>query len=379
MSVAPALLETLQARSAGLSPGTVWSTDRLSEEPDQPGGDTTESGPAGVLMVTLSRAGDFLAWFRRDRPTARQWATDPSKPIQVGPRGERLTPRGSGAVFRAVVRGQSLPWTPTDRATAQELWRTLTGLVLRHEAELTALNEQLRVANSDLDSFAHVAAHDLKEPLRGIFNAATFIIEDAAADLDSTTVRRMLTMRRLAGRIDDLLDSLLHFARLGRGGLHRIRVPLDRVLDSALDVAGERLAEAHVRVIRRDLPEVYADEHRLYEVLVNLLVNAAKYAADQGDRTVEVLVDTLRTPAGGTPQQTVVVRDNGIGIPADQQGEVFELFRRLHGQDERGGGTGVGLAIVKRIVERHGGELWLESEPGCGTSFCFTLGQDGGD
>ena len=101
--------------------------------------------------------------------------------------------------------------------------------------------------------------------------------------------------------------------------------------------------------------------------------------ADQGDRTVEVLVDTLRAPAGGTPQQTVVVRDNGIGIPADHQGEVFELFRRLHGQDERGGGTGVGLAIVKRIVERHGGELWLESEPGCGSSFYFTLGHEGGD
>ncbi|MFF3791266.1 ATP-binding protein [Streptomyces sp. NPDC001981] len=379
MRVPPALLETLQARAAGLSPGTVWSTDRLSEEPDRPDGDMTESGPAGILMVTLSRSGDFLAWFRRDRPHARQWATDPSEPVQVGPRGERLTPRGSGAVFRAVVRGRSLPWTPTDRATAQELWRTLTGLVLRHEAELTALTEQLRVTNSDLDSFAHAAAHDLKEPLRGIFNAATFVIEDAAADLDATTVRRMLTMRRLAGRMDDLLDSLLHFARLGRGGLHRIRVPLDRVLDSALEVAGERLAEAHVRVVRGDLPEVYADEHRLYEVLVNLLVNAAKYAADQGDRTVEILVDTLRTPAGGTPQQTVVVRDNGIGIPADHQGEVFELFRRLHGQDERGGGTGVGLAIVKRIVERHGGELWLESEPGCGSSFYFTLGHEGGD
>ncbi|WP_405664269.1 ATP-binding protein [Streptomyces sp. NBC_01166] len=377
MSVPPALLEALRERAAGPAPGTLWSTDRLAEEPDLPE-DAVEDGPAGVLMVTLSRSGDFLAWFRRARPTARQWATDPSRPVQVGPRGERLTPRGSGAVFRAVVHGQCLPWTPTDRATAQELWRTLTGVVLRHEAELAALNEQLRITNSDLDSFAHVAAHDLKEPLRGISNAAAFVLEDAAAELDATTVRRLHTMRRLAGRMDDLLDSLLHFARLGRGGLHRTRVPLDRVLDSALDVAGERLAEAHVRVVRHDLPEVYADENRLYEVLVNLLVNASKYAADQGDRTVEVLVDTLCPPSGGPPRQTVVVRDNGIGIPPDRQDEVFELFRRLHGQGERGGGTGVGLAIVKRIVERHGGELWLDSEPGRGSTFFFTLGQEGG-
>ncbi|WP_203187127.1 ATP-binding protein [Streptomyces pratensis] len=377
MSVPPALLEALQTRATGPAPGTVWSTDRLSEESgDQD--DLVEDGPAGALMVTLSRSGDYLAWFRKARPTARRWAADPSRPVQVGPRGERLTPRGSGAVFRAVVHGQCLPWTPTDRATAQELWRTLTGLVLRHEAELAALNEELRITNSDLDSFAHVAAHDLKEPLRGISNAATFVIEDAAAELDATTVRRMHTVRRLAGRMDDLLDSLLHFARLGRGGLHRTKVPLDRVLDSALDVAGERLAEAHVRVVRHDLPEVYADESRLYEVLVNLLVNAAKYAADQGDRTVEVLVDTLRPPSGGPPQQTVVVRDNGIGIPPGQQHQVFELFRRLHGQGERGGGTGVGLAIVRRIVERHGGELWLDSEPARGTTFFFTLGQEGG-
>ncbi|WP_329318411.1 MULTISPECIES: ATP-binding protein [unclassified Streptomyces] len=378
MSVAPALLEALQVRAAELSPGTVWSTDRVSEEPDRPGGDVT-SGPAGVLMVTLSRSGDFLAWFRRERPVVRQWAADPSRPVQAGPRGERLTPRGSGAVFQALVRGQSLPWTSADRAAAQEFWRTLTGLVLRNEAELTALNERLRVANSDLDSFAHAAAHDLKEPLRGISNAVTFAIEDAAADLDAGTLRRMHTMRRLAVRMDDLLDSLLYFSRLGRGGLQRILVPLDRVLDSALEVAGERLAEARVRVVRTDLPEVRADEHRLHEILVNLLVNAAKYAADEGDRTVEVFVDTLRTPTGGRPQQTIVVRDNGIGIPADHQGEVFELFRRLHGPDERGGGTGVGLAIVKRIVERHGGELWVDSEPGRGTSFCFTLGQADGD
>ncbi|MBW5252145.1 GAF domain-containing protein [Streptomyces sp. P01-B04] len=377
MSVPPALLEALRVRAAGPAPGTVWSTDRLSEEPDAPD-DLAEDGPAGVLMVTLSGSGDYLAWFREARPTARQWATDPSRPVQVGPRGERLTPRGSGAVFRAVVHGQCLPWTPTDRATAHELWRTLTGVVLRHEAELAALNERLRISNSDLDSFAHVVAHDLKEPLRGISNAATFVIEDAGAELDATTVRRMHTMRRLAGRMDDLLDSLLHFARLGRGGLHRTRVPLDRVLDSALDVAGERLAEAHVRVVRHDLPEVYADEARLYEVLVNLLVNAAKYASDRDDRAVEVLVAMLRPPAGGPPQQTVVVRDNGIGIPPDQQREVFELFRRLHGQGERGGGTGVGLAIVRRIVERHGGELWLDSAPGRGTAFFFTLGQEGG-
>ncbi len=107
----------------------------------------------------------------------RQWAADPSAPVRVGPRGERLTPRGSGAVFRAVVRGRSLPWTVGDRVAARELWRLLTALVLRHAEVLDAVNEELRMRNVDLDSFAHAAAHDLKEPLRGISNAATFAME----------------------------------------------------------------------------------------------------------------------------------------------------------------------------------------------------------
>ncbi|KPC71237.1 histidine kinase, partial [Streptomyces sp. NRRL WC-3753] len=161
-----------------------------------------------------------------------------------GPRGERLTPRGSGAVFRSVTRGRSLPWQAREEHTAVELWRLLTGMVLRHADELSALNEELRVINADLDSFAHAAAHDLKEPLRGISHAAEFLAEDAGAGLDATSVRRLGTMRRLAGRMDDLLNSLLHYSRMGRGGLRRTRVELDRALDDALEVAGPRLADA---------------------------------------------------------------------------------------------------------------------------------------
>ncbi|MER6969043.1 ATP-binding protein, partial [Streptomyces halstedii] len=295
-----------------------------------------------------------------------------------GPRGERLTPRGSGAVFRSVMRGRSLPWTAQDQSAALEMWRLLTGLVLRHAHELGRLNDELRMINVDLDSFAHAAAHDLKEPLRGISNAATFTLEDAADGLDATSVRRLETMQRLAGRMDELLNSLLHYARLGRGGVQRTDVPLDDVVDAALEVAGPRLADEHVTVLRpATLGRVRADPNRLYEILVNLLVNAAKYAADRPDRTVEIAVATVPTQDGPGREQAVLVRDNGIGIPPGRQSEVFDLFRRLHGPAEYGGGTGVGLAVVKRIVERHGGRIWLESEPGQGASFYFTLGDPG--
>ncbi|MFJ3539309.1 ATP-binding protein [Streptomyces sp. NPDC090109] len=425
---APGLLRTLETRARGLTPGEPWCTDRLAEEDgpeggaeDGPGGGTEaadggpDGGPAGVLMVPLSGAGEYIAWRRPERPMPRQWAADPSLPVRVGPHGERLTPRGSGAVFRATVRGRSLPWTVRDRAVAKELWRLLTGLVLRHAEVLDAINDELRMRNVDLDSFAHAAAHDLKEPLRGISNAATFAMEDAGEELDEVTLRRLRTMQRLAGRMDELLNSLLHYARLGRAGLRVREVELAVALDAALEVAGPRLAEQGVAVVRGTLPRVWADPDRLDEILVNLLVNAAKYARRDGERRVEVTVERRPvppagngpgTPAGGDPQArgadgdapgtptgdasgtptgeapgtpagpqpVVVVRDNGIGIPADRRDEVFDLFRRLHGPSEHGGGTGVGLALVKRIVERHGGRIWLEAVPGGGTAFYFTLG-----
>ncbi|QRV35896.1 GAF domain-containing protein [Streptomyces californicus] len=426
----PGLLAQL-AREAPV--GEVWSTDRLPEALGLETEEAEEQGiPAGLLFLPFNRDGDLLAWWRHEQPAPREWAADPARPVRTGPGGERLTPRGSAAVYRATVRGRSMPWTPAQRVVAAELWREVSGLLSRQVVALEARNTELSRTNEDLDSFAHAAAHDLKEPLRGISNAAAFIVEDAGAVLDATSLRRLTTVRRLAERMDGLLDSLLHFSRLGQVGLEREALSVDEVLDDALEVAGGRLAERGVTLVRpAALPRLRADRERLREVLENLLVNAAKYAADEGTGERRVWIEAVRVPApeaedgtgegvaaGGTGAgagtdgaegsgagtdggagstvgttgddggagtvTALVVRDNGIGIPAAQQADVLQLFRRLHRRDERGGGSGVGLAVVKRIVERHGGRLWLESpaaapDPDCGggpgTAVWFTLGE----
>ncbi|MEU1793390.1 ATP-binding protein [Streptomyces californicus] len=401
----PGLLAQL-AREAPV--GEVWSTDRLPEALGLETEEAEEQGiPAGLLFLPFNRDGDLLAWWRHEQPAPREWAADPARPVRTGPGGERLTPRGSAAVYRATVRGRSMPWTPAQRVVAAELWREVSGLLSRQVVALEARNTELSRTNEDLDSFAHAAAHDLKEPLRGISNAAAFIVEDAGAVLDATSLRRLTTVRRLAERMDGLLDSLLHFSRLGQVGLEREALSVDEVLDDALEVAGGRLAERGVTLVRpAALPRLRADRERLREVLENLLVNAAKYAADEGTGERRVWIEAVRVPeaeaedgTGGGAGSTVgttggdadagtvtalVVRDNGIGIPAAQQADVLQLFRRLHRRDERGGGSGVGLAVVKRIVERHGGRLWLESpaaapDPDCGggpgTAVWFTLGE----
>ncbi|PVC90705.1 histidine kinase [Streptomyces sp. CS090A] len=379
----PAALPGLLERLAGAGPvGEVWSSDRVPEVLGLDAAEAEAQGvPAGLLFLPFNRAGDLLAWWRREQPAPREWAADPARPVRTGPGGERLTPRGSAAVHRATVRGRSTPWSPAQRVVAGELWREMSGLLSRQMAELEARNTELARTNEDLDSFAHAAAHDLKEPLRGISNAAAFIVEDAGAVLDDTSLRRLTTVRRLAERMDGLLDSLLHFSRLGQVGLEREELSLDEVVDDALLVAGGRLAEQGVTVVRpAPLPRVRADRERLREVLENLFVNAAKYAADEGAGERQVWVEAVPVvePSGGEAV-AVVVRDNGIGIPPGQQEDVLQLFRRLHRREERGGGSGVGLAVVKRIVERHGGRLWLESPVaapggGPGTAVWFTLG-----
>ncbi|MEV4876003.1 ATP-binding protein [Streptomyces cyaneofuscatus] len=390
----PAALPGLLERLADAGPvGEVWSSDRVPEVLGLDAAEAEAQGvPAGLLFLPFNRDGDLLAWWRREQPAPREWAADPARPVRTGPGGERLTPRGSAAVHRATVRGRSAPWSPAQRIVAGELWREISGLLSRQMAELEARNTELARTNEDLDSFAHAAAHDLKEPLRGISNAAAFIVEDAGAVLDATSLRRLTTVRRLAERMDGLLDSLLHFSRLGQVGLEREELSLDDVVDDALLVAGDRLAEQGVTVVRpAPLPRVRADRERLREVLENLFVNAAKYAADEGaagERRVWVEAVPVAEPGDGDgrPVTAVVVRDNGIGIPPGRHEDVLQLFRRLHRREERGGGSGVGLAVVKRIVERHGGRLWLESPVaapdggrvadggGPGTAVWFTLG-----
>ena len=365
---APATVEALLAALPPLPAGELWHSDRLAE--DLPELAAAADTPGGALVLPLSGSGDCVVWLRHERTASRRWATDPDAPVVLGPHGERLTPRGSTAVFLASVRGRSRAWSAGDLVMAVELGRSIMEVALAHVRELATLSVELSRSNVDLDSFAHAAAHDLKEPLRGIANQATFIVEDAGDAMDPATTRRLESIQRLATRMDELLSALLYYSRLGRTDLRRERLGLREATLRALEVAGPRLEETGVEVV---LPEpgvtVLADPVLFDEVLVNLLVNAAKYSAPDGDRRVEV---------GAAPGAALMVRDNGIGMPPHLREQAFQLFRRLHGRPGPEG-SGAGLAIVRRIVERHGGQVWAEDSPGGGTTLLATFPEDGRD
>jgi len=225
----------------------------------------------------------------------------------------------------------------------------------------------LKRSNSDLDDFAYIASHDLKEPLRGLHNYASILQEDYGASLDDDGKRYLERMQRLVERLTSLIDSLLAYSRLGSSALPVASVALDQVLDEVAKDVHTFLEERGVELVRATpLPVVICNALRVGEVFQNLITNAAKYN-DKPEKRVEIGCNaTEKIPV-------FYVRDNGIGIAPQHQDSVFRIFKRLHEQNKFGGGTGAGLTIAKKIVERHGGRIWLDSKLGEGTTFYFTL------
>ncbi len=349
----------------------VFATDSLSAH--FPEAAAFKDRCAGLLALRFSKANDdFLLWFRPEIIETVNWAGDPHKPVDISDDGQRLLPRTSFALWKETVRLKSSPWSDVELEAAKELRAALLELVLSRAEELGRLYADLERSHAELDSFAYVASHDLKEPLRGIHNYADILREDYADKLDEEGNAKLATMSRLSQRMNDLLDSLLEYSRLGQAKFAKTEVDLNGVVSEALDLLQFRIRTEAVTIrIPRLLPIIKGDQMRLVEVFTNLISNAIKYN-DKAAKEVEI---GFEEPAL-TGQPVLFVRDNGIGIREKHYDEIFQIFRRLHARDEFGGGSGAGLTITQKIIDRQGGRIWVKSNTGQGTTFYFTLGQD---
>ena len=363
-------------------PGEVVAIDRAAT--DLPG--LALAPFAGVAALPLSSIQrNYVLWFRREWRHEVRWGGEPAKAVRRrSDGGLRLAPRASFAEWVESVEQRSRPWTPAQLAAVEQLRSLLARHISRTAEHLARLNAELSRSNAELDAFAYVAAHDLKEPLRGLANYATFLAEDYSDVLGEEGMRQLSMMTQLTGRMTGLLASLLNYARVGRGELNREVTPLSVLVDEVREFVRDRVASAGATVAVVSDADVDADVDLVEQVLMNLISNAVKYNSTGAPR-VEVGVTTLsrtgpggaavrRSPLTDTDTQVVFVRDNGIGIAADRHEDIFRVFRRLHGPGEFGGGEGAGLTIARRIVERHGGTMWVESAPGEGATFSFTLG-----
>ena len=249
-------------------------------------------------------------------------------------------------------------------------------ITLRKEAEdaLAGYTRALEQSNKELDDFAYIASHDLKEPLRGIHNHSRFLLEDNEDKLDKDSVGRLNRLTSLSQRMERLVSDLLYFSRLGRQDLAVHATDLNAVvrdIEATLDVfLGERSA---CIVIPEPLPTIICDKTRVAELFRNLITNGVKYN-DKAKKVIEIgHLSSGKTPDGVRVGNIFYVKDNGRGISPEFHEEIFRIFKRLQSEQDSEEGTGVGLTFVKKIIERHNGRIWLESELGSGTVFYFTL------
>ncbi|MCM2264943.1 MAG: PAS domain S-box protein [Desulfuromonadales bacterium] len=236
----------------------------------------------------------------------------------------------------------------------------------RAENERQQLIGELEKRNTELERFTYTVSHDLKSPLVTILGFTGQLTQDLADDEPANVKADLDFIRNAANQMRELLDSLLQLSRAGRTIGEPQPVDLPVLVQQTIEQVGDRLAHARLRVeFPAELPVIMGDPIRLREVFQNLLENAAKFTADQPDPCIEIGCVI------GKDELLCHVRDNGIGIPAEYQEKVFGLFEQL---DPGSGGGGIGLAIVRRIVEEHCGRIWVESAGcGLGSTFYFTL------
>jgi light-regulated signal transduction histidine kinase (bacteriophytochrome) len=244
----------------------------------------------------------------------------------------------------------------TDQKIAEEQIQSLN-------EQLHKQNVQLNATNKELEAFSYSVSHDLRAPLRAVDGYARMLEEDYGAKLDGEGQRLLRVVRDAAGRMGRLIDDLLAFSRLGRQAPVRRRVDMDALV---AEVFAELRGESRAVLAAAALPAADADPAMLKQVWANLIGNALKYSGKRADPRVEVSARVEGADA------VYSVRDNGVGFDARYADKLFGVFQRLHRADEFPG-TGVGLAIVQRVVARHGGRVWAEGAPGQGACFHFSL------
>jgi len=233
-------------------------------------------------------------------------------------------------------------------------------------AHRKVLIEELESKNAELERFTYTVSHDLKSPLVTITGFLGFLERDALAGNADKIRSNIHRINNAAYKMQTLLNDLLELSRIGRLMNAPENVPFNEIVNEAVDRVRGKLDESNAIIeIQTDLPMVHGDRVRLIEVVQNLIENAAKYSSPRARPRIEI-----GTRNESQKPDTFFVRDNGIGIAPQYHENIFGLFNKL---DAKADGTGIGLTLVKRIIEVHGGKIWVESEAGKGATFYFTL------
>jgi light-regulated signal transduction histidine kinase (bacteriophytochrome) len=265
----------------------------------------------------------------------------------------------SGSQVIAIIRDV------TDRRRAEQELKSTAAELARSNEELQRVAAELSRSNRELEQFTHVASHDLQEPLRMVSSYTQLLARRYTGKLDEDADEFIEYAVDGANRMQQLIQDLLSYARVGSRGRKFKPVDLNDVVQHVLEDLQAPLKESNGTVHTAELPAVLGDPGALTQLFQNLIGNALKYRAEEAPR-IGI------TAAATDGRWEISVTDNGIGFEQQYAEQLFTMFKRLHTR-EHYDGTGIGLAICRKIVERHGGKIWAESEPDRGSRFKFTL------
>jgi len=321
-----------------------------------------KSSAAGILSCVLNKEmGEMIIWFKPELITNVNWAGNPEKPATPSENGLlSLSPRKSFEIWSQVVNNTSEKWLAEEIASVLRIREIIITDINKKANEIRQLNERLQAAYEELDTFSYTISHDLRTPLTSIKTYAELMLKNKSIDENG---RKMLS-RILTGadKMNFLIKEILNLARVGRSDVNFETVNMPSLLQEIKNEVWTAFKADNSELILGQLPNLKGDKTMIAQVFTNLIGNAVKYSAQADKPKIEVsaYID------GG--EIIYSVKDNGIGIDNRYYDRVFELFKRMDNVKDIEG-TGVGLAIVKRVVEKHNGRVWFESKLNVGSTF----------
>ncbi|OKS84662.1 ATP-binding protein [Mucilaginibacter polytrichastri] len=317
---------------------------------------------SGLMISVLSREmNEYVLWFKPEQIQTIKWAGNPEKPAEVAANGlMQISPRKSFGEWTQKVSGTSINWSNEEIKSAARLREEITYAINQKASAIRLLNDKLKQAYEELDAFSSTISHDLKNPLSTIKSYAQILTRNG--NLEPKTQRIMERIMVGADKMNVMINEVLDYSRIGRSEVQNKRVEMEPIINDLVRDLKVAYNAPDAIVNIGDMPDIYGDPVMIAQVFANLISNAIKYAIPSGTPTVGI--------AGKLTETGVIytISDNGIGIDIQYLPKVFELFGRLENARDIEG-SGVGLSIVKRIIEKHHGKVWVDSELSKGSTF----------
>jgi chemotaxis family two-component system sensor kinase Cph1 len=318
---------------------------------------------SGVFACMISREmGELMVYFKPEKLAKVQWAGNPEKPVEESADGlKTISPRKSFEAWTEIVKHTSDKWLQSEISNVLKVRERIINAISKKANEIRQLNERLKLAYEELDTFSYTISHDLRTPLTSI-KSYTELFLSQNKSIDDRGKRLLDRVVAGADKMNFLINEILKLARVGRTDVQYLDVDMAKLLkDIVIEVIASEHAQ-HVEVTIQNAPMLNGDYTLITQIFTNLIGNAVKYSAKSEQPAIQI--------NGKEVDNEIVysIKDNGIGIDVNYHDKVFELFKRMENVRDFEG-TGVGLAIVKRIVDKHNGRIWFESELNHGTTF----------